>query len=195
VWDETSGRCYLAEEVVQAEITFQELVALLRPLVATYRPMAVTVDSSGNRQGFESVKAGLLSEGLTGVAIEPRKVLSVGDQVGLVNQALKAGRLFVPATSRAASDFGLVTWHKGIPGVKLDPGYHSDAIPALTYAYQYAQPLLPEFRASAAVRTAAQQAVDRLIESRFEQVRREKEEARPLDGFEIEDDEPAYATG
>lgn len=148
VWDERRGTAYLAEEVILGEATFGELVASLRPLVAKYSPLACIVDSSGNRQGFETIKAGLYAEGLTGLAVEPRRVLPVGDQVGTMNQALRSGRLMLPPDSTAASDMRVVVWEKNIVGGKLG-GLHSDAIPALTYAYCYAQALLPEVRGPA----------------------------------------------
>lgn len=140
-WGEDPG-CYQLHEEVHEGITLTELAGILKRLGAAWSPAVCVVDSGGNRQGFETIKEQLLREGAP-LRLERRPVLPVADQVGLVNQALQSGRLKLKDGSRAASDMRLVTWAKGIAGTKLDDGFHSDAIPALTYAYQAAVPLLP----------------------------------------------------
>lgn len=139
--------CYQLHEEVHEGITLLELAGILKRLGATWQPAVCMVDSGGNRQGYETIKEQLLREGAP-LRLERRPVLPVADQVGLVNQALQSGRLRLKDGSRAASDMRLVTWAKGIAGTKLDDGFHSDAIPALTYAYQAAVPLLPSPRES-----------------------------------------------
>lgn len=181
VWDEAIGVVHLAQEVVTTESTFQELAAALKPLIAKYRPLAAVIDSSGNRQGYETIKAALYSEGLEGVSIERRKVLPVADQVGVINGALKSGRLVLPADSRAASDMGLVVWKKGIVGGALD-GVHSDAIPALTYGFCWAQPLLPEIKPPAPPKSSYQIQTEALVAEHL----KNRKAQQPW--WEIEDD-------
>lgn len=141
-WRDDSQTCYQTHSEDHMGITLPALAVILKRLAADWQPALCFVDSAGNRQGFETIKEMLLREGVP-MRLERRPVLPVADQVGLVNQALQAGRLKLKEDSRAASDMRLVTWAKGIAGTKLDDGFHSDAIPALTYAYQAAVPLLP----------------------------------------------------
>jgi Terminase RNaseH-like domain len=141
-WLDGDPTCYQLHEEVHEGVTLTTLADMLTRLAAIWNPALCMVDSGGNRQGFETIKEQLTREG-TPLRLERRPVLPIADQVGLVNQALQSGRLKLQPESRAASDMRLVTWAKGIAGTKLDDGFHSDAIPALTYAYQAAAPLLP----------------------------------------------------
>lgn len=141
-WTDGDPVCYQLEEEVASNLTLIDLAMVLKRFAARRTPAVCFIDSSGNRQGFETIKEVLAREGVP-MRIERRPVLHVPDQVGLVNQGLASGRLRLRADSRASSDMRLVTWNNGIAGTSLDAGFHSDAIPGLTYAYQAAVPLLP----------------------------------------------------
>ena len=141
-WRDDDPTCTQLHEEIHEGITLTDLGGILKRLASAWTPALCFVDSGGNRQGYETIREQLQREGVP-LALERRPVLPIADQVGLVNQALQSGRLKLKADSRAASDMRLVTWAKGIAGTKLDDGFHSDAIPALTYAFQAAVPLLP----------------------------------------------------
>jgi hypothetical protein len=142
-WDDEDATAYLAEELIGPKMTAQDLAGALKRLGAKYNPTKVFIDTSGNRQTFESIRQELWRHGVS-LPLEPRPVLPVVDQIGIINSALQIGRLKVKSTSRFAQDSRLVTWQDGKVG-KLAKSPHSDAIPALIYALQAATPLLPNF--------------------------------------------------
>jgi hypothetical protein len=185
VWNQNDPTVYLAEEVIAPKMTSNDLAAVLNRLGKKYHPGKVFIDTSGNRIAFETIRQELWRHGAA-LPMEPRPVLPVVDQIGIVNSSLQTGRLKVTSKSRFTQDAHLVTWQDGIVG-KLAKTPHSDAIPALIYALQAALPIMPEAFNSAPEAPEAEE--DRLLREHLERMQPawERYEAHSDDSLDLFD--------
>lgn len=139
------GVVYLDREDAARHQTGQTLAGKLA-VYASPPPLEVAVDTSGNRIAFETLKTDLQRQGVY-LPLEPRKVMPVESQIGIINVALAEGRLKVRRDSRFFQDAQLVVWRDGVVGSAL-AGLHSDSIPAAIYAYcaaiRHLPPLAPK---------------------------------------------------
>ena len=194
VWDENgNGDCYLAEDETKDHQTDRDLATMLKRFIAKYDPIKIMVDTAGNRKTFESVRDQLRREGII-TRMEPRPIIPQADQVGLVNDSLRSGRLRVKATSTFAADCKRVTWKDGVQGGKLAKNPHSDAIPAATNALLAALPILPNHQEPPTPEDELQAKRDELAQAKADRMRKaaaQVKKPKDEDGFDMsgEDEE------
>ena len=186
-WDDAgNGDVYIAEDETESHQDDRQLSIMLKRFIVKYNPIKIVVDTAGNRKTFESVKHTLRLEGVL-TPMEPRPILPVADQVGIMNDALRSGRLHARADSTFAQDCLRVTWQDGIAGGKLAKNPHSDAIPAATNALVAALSLLPDTAAPPSDEELAHALLEAAQEAkaaRRRQAERQNGKPRPTDDFE-----------
>lgn len=194
-WDEAVGVVHLAEEDVEVHQVESVLGTKLQAMAGRRNTFKISVDTSGNRISFESVKSSLFRQGVS-LPLEPRKLMPIEAQYAMLNAALAEGRLKVRKTSRFYQDSLIVVWQDGIVGGKLAKMPHSDIIPATIFGYLAALPLLPEVvpPADLEAEAAQQREAERAARRRKTEKRYAPPEATQDDGEDYsEEEEEAWA--
>lgn len=142
-WNEDDGKVYLVEEDVVKKQTVTTLGEKLRDLRDAYNPIVMVADSGGvGLKTIETIRQDL------DIDVTPAVKPPVVQQIRLVNDALRTGRLLARDDSVFAEDSRLVVWVNGVVGGKVDEkAYHSDICPAVRYAWMAAMPYLKGYEA------------------------------------------------
>lgn len=133
-WSDQSPGLFQVDEFVKAHQTEEDLTRELARYVATYAPISIVGDTGG---GGKKTVEGIAQR--LGHPIKAAHKPSVVEQFARLNDELRAGRLFLKSGSIAAADAFRLRWEVGKVGRKVDDAFHSDALPALSYAYAEAR--------------------------------------------------------
>ncbi len=129
-----SPAAYVVEEHVEAKQTITPLSEKLLELAERYEPLSIVVDTGGlGRKIVEEITA------RTGLPLKAAEKTRKFEFIELVNDALRAGRLFLPKGSRCGEDAMLVEWDRDRSSGDhkvISPRFHSDILDALTYTFR-----------------------------------------------------------
>lgn len=126
----TGPKLWVLEEWEEQHKTEEQLGVKIQDFIARWHPMEVAADTGG---GGKKTVAGI-SERI-GYVIKPAHKPSVVEQFQRLNDEFRAGQLLVPKGGRCADDAVRMRWAPGKTGVEVAKVPHSDALPALSYAY------------------------------------------------------------
>lgn len=133
-WSSASPGLYLVDEYVRSHQTEEQLSIVLRSMIDRFAPMSVVGDTGGGgRKTIEGISSRL------GYPIKAAHKPSVVEQFARLNDEFRAKRLLLKSGSVAAHDAIRLRWELGKVGRRVDDAFHSDALPALSYAYAEAR--------------------------------------------------------
>ncbi len=184
-WSAESPELDLVYEWVGAKQTISTLMGQVQAAWDKYKPLAVVADTGGLGKKI----AEELQE-RTGIPIEAADKQRKLEHIELLNDAMRTGRFFAPASSRFAQDCLLVEWDRSNPEKpKVSDRFHSDVCDAVLYAWRQCQQWLyvPPKKAAAPINSvawyeqqaaASQREMDELNEAEMNANRREQREER-----------------
>lgn len=183
-WNSSSPELDLVYEWVGAKQTISALMGQVQAVWEKYKPLAVVADTGGLGKKI----AEELQE-RTGIPIEAADKQRKLEHIELLNDAMRTGRFFAPASSRFAHDCHLVEWDRTNPEKpKISERFHSDICDAVLYAWRHCQQWLytapkvvhqkhaPEWIAAQA--EEQQREFDEAIEAEFQRNADAQREAR-----------------
>lgn len=155
-WYPTSPNLYVLEEFEQPHQTEEQLSAVLRDWIRRWNPIGVVGDTGGNRKTIEGIARRLQHP------IKPAHKPAVVDQFQRLNDEFRAIRMFVPAGGICAHDAIRMRWEPGKVGQKVAKEPHSNALPALSYAYSEARAYYYKPEPEAQKKTAMELEMERM---------------------------------
>ena len=133
-WSETCPETYLIEEDIQAGQTISQLVKRIDELQKKYNVYKIVMDEGGlGKKIGEEIRRRF------GCPLEPADKANKQDNVTFLNDDLRRGKFKAKGASKFAQDSYMVRidWDKSTPKrVALKPGFHSDIIDAVLYAFR-----------------------------------------------------------
>lgn len=133
-WCSSSPNLYVVEEYEKPHQTEEDLAEVLRGFINRYHPLSIVGDTGGG--GKKTLEG--ISRRIKWI-IKPAHKPSIVEQFNRLNDEFRAGKLFVPAGGNCAEDAIRMMWEPGKTGQKVAHEPHSDALPALSYAYPEAR--------------------------------------------------------
>lgn len=124
-----SNDLWVLEEWVAAHQTEEQLAAKIREFSERWHPIRKVIDTGGNAKTAKGIEQRL------GTELEAAHKPGVVVQFQRVNDEFRAKRLRVPAGGHCAGDAVRLAWAPGKVGQEVAREPHSDALPALSYAY------------------------------------------------------------
>lgn len=133
-WSDDAPDVDLVFEQVMAKQNITALMGQVQAAVTKYNPLAVVADTGGlGKKIADEIQSRL------GVPIEAADKARKLEHIELLNDAMRTGRFFAPATSRFAQECQLVEWDRSNPEKpKISERFHSDILDAALYAYMRA---------------------------------------------------------
>lgn len=133
-WSDTDPTTYLVEEVVKTKQGITELVKEIERLKCTYDISKIVMDAGGlgKKISEEIVKRYTIH-------VEPAEKVRKFENIELMNDSLRTGKLKAARNSRFAQDCMLVEWdlERSTPERKVvSARYHSDICDAVLYAWR-----------------------------------------------------------
>ena len=128
------AEAHLREESVLPKQTITQLAERLAALIEKYHPLAIVMDTGGlGKKIAEEIRKRFA---LPIKAAEKQHKMA---HIELLNDAMRSGRFFAPASSRFAQDCMLVEWDRERSTndkLVISDRYHSDICDAVLYAFR-----------------------------------------------------------
>lgn len=190
-WSSQSPELDLVYELVMPKQTISALMGQVQSVYEKFKPLSIVCDMGGLGKKI----AEELQE-RTGIPIEAADKIRKLENIELMNDAMRTGKLFAPASSRFAADCMLVEWDRSNPEKpKISDRFHSDICDAVLYAFRHCQQWLfvppkgkpppvnsPEWREAIA---ASQQAeLEEMMSAEFKQNADAEREAREMNEWQ-----------
>lgn len=175
-WSETCPQTYLVHEQITRKQGISDLVAQIDSLQKQYDVYKIVMDEGGlGKKIGEEIRRRF------GCPLEPADKANKQDNVEFLNDDLRLGKFKAKSASRFAQDSYMVRidWDKSTPKrIVLKPGFHSDIIDAVLYAFResYAFTHKPEVEAPKIGSTEwAKQQSSAMFEATLEGLQREQQ--------------------
>lgn len=176
-WSEHEPTTYLVEEIVVPQQGITELVAQIEQLRKKYDISKMVIDQGGlGKKIAEEIRRRY------SIPVEAAEKTRKMENVALMNDALRTGRLKAKKDSKFAQDSYLVEIDRDKSGpdkIKVSDKYHSDIIDAVLYAFKCSpaysyQP--PKAKPPTGSQAYYDEIVDEMFEAEMEALRRRKEQ-------------------
>lgn len=133
-WSEQDPCTYLVEELVMEKQGLTELVEQIQRLAAKWKAYKMVIDEGGlGKKLAEEMRR------RHGVPVQPADKTRKFENIALLNDALRLGKLKANKASRFANDSYQVQvdWERTTPDkIVVKKGFHSDIIDAVLYAFR-----------------------------------------------------------